>query len=219
MAEVAGAIGSAVIGGIASNSAAKKQAKSQKQAMALQKQQYDANVARAQPFLESGQNSLKLYQDAIGANGPEAQAAYYAGFQNDPGWEASQAAGVRAIERGGSRSGMYGSGNTLAGLYNYGQQNMLGAFQNRLGNLNTGAGYGIQGLNSITGSSNNFTNQQTNGFNNIGAAQAGGIVGMGQAANSGIQNYLDYMKNNQGAAAGAQTGYRTGNNGMVVGGV
>jgi hypothetical protein len=58
-----------------------------------------------QPFAQAGQGSTNLLANALGANGPAAQAAYYQNFQTDPGFMATQQAGVNALDREPQRVG------------------------------------------------------------------------------------------------------------------
>ena len=56
-------------------------------------------VGYLKPYAESGQGANTLLSDALGINGPEAQARYFANFQNDPGYIAARDAGIAGIEQ------------------------------------------------------------------------------------------------------------------------
>ena len=69
-----------------------------------------------QPYADTGKDSNKLLADALGVNGPEAQAAYFANFQQDPGYLAERDAGVAAVEQGQASGGALRSCGTLKAL-------------------------------------------------------------------------------------------------------
>jgi len=104
-------------------------------------------VGYLKPYAESGQGANTLLSDALGINGPEAQARYFANFQNDPGYIAARDAGIAGIEQSQAGPGMLHSGGTLKALQDYGQRLMWSQFQNRLEGLR---GLGVQGQNAAT---------------------------------------------------------------------
>lgn len=60
------------------------------------------------PYLQSGGATNALLADALGVNGPEAQARYMANFQNDPGYQAQFNSGINALDRSATaRGGLY----------------------------------------------------------------------------------------------------------------
>ena len=65
-----------------------------------------------------------LSLDALGVNGPEAQARAQAGFTTTPGYALSEAAGEDAINRQRGTTGMFNSGNAAEDLLNFGQNNL-----------------------------------------------------------------------------------------------
>jgi hypothetical protein len=206
MSVAAAILGSAAIGAGASLFGSNQAAKANKKALAQQRAQYEANVARSQPYADAGAAALERYKDATGLNGPEKQQAYYDSFQNEPGWEAAQDAGRKSFEASAAARSMGLSGNTLAGLYDYGLKNQWGAYRDRLGDYNTAIGYGQNAIASITGQGNQMSSNIGNAFANIGNANAAGATGVGQAANDAIQNYLNYSRYNAGSQAGSGGG-------------
>jgi len=180
----------ALIGAGASIYGSNQQSKAQKRALAEQRRQYDQNQAKIQPYLEASDAALEQYRAAIGLSGPEAQAAYYEEFQNDPGFLASQEAALEGINRGAAARGQSLGGNTLAALYDYGQRNQLGQYNSRIGQLGGVIGQGVNALGTATGLGQNFANSQAGQLNALGQSQAAGTIGAANAINQGFGNYM-----------------------------
>jgi len=100
---------------------AQSMANAAQQAANLQQQRFNQAVSYEQPFMQSGQNSLNLYNNATGANGTAAQQSYYNNFQNDPGFQASVNYGLQQVQAQNAAQGMGLSGNALAALQSYSQ--------------------------------------------------------------------------------------------------
>src|SRR4029078_2649822 len=153
------------------------------------------------PYAESGQGANTLLSDALGINGPEAQARYFANFQNDPGYIAARDAGIAGIEQSQAGPGMLHSGGTLKALQDYGQRLMWSQFQNRLEGLK---GLGVQGQNAATtqgGWQTQFGRDKADLLGRIGTAKASGIVGAANAGTAGTQNMLQLAGYGIGAAS------------------
>lgn len=95
-----------------------------------------------QPGVESGNQTLKLLGDILGLNGQGAQASYFNSFQNDPGFMASQNAGIEAADRSAAARGLSRSGGQQRSLFDFGQRNMQSAFDSRVGSLFNLLGHG-----------------------------------------------------------------------------
>lgn len=105
---------------------------------------YDGANEYLQPYYDTGVDANETISDALGLNGIDAQQGYYNAFADDPGFEASLAAGREAIERSAAaRGGMYGGG-ALKELHNYGQRAKLDSYRDRLNRLSqlSQTGYG-----------------------------------------------------------------------------
>jgi hypothetical protein len=118
-----------------------------------------APYAELQPSIQQGLGAQTLLSNALGVNGPEAQSLFFNNFQQDPGFQQSLQQGVRTADMGAAARGTLRSGGQQRDLFNYGQNALLGLFQNRLAGL---AGLGQQGnaqnLASVTGRSGLFQN-------------------------------------------------------------
>ena len=220
---VAGAVvGSAVIGGIASNKAAGAQASATSQAadlqsqvareqLALQQRVYEEGVARQQPWLKAGEQALnKLvpltdYQQ-FGMNQ----------FQADPGYGFRMSEGMKALERSAAARGGLLSGSTLKATQRFGQDLASQEYQNafnryqaerqaRLGPLQSLAGVGQTTAQQLGAAGQQFAGQsaQTAGqmAANVGdlmtsgaAARASGYVGGANALTGALGTYLNYSQ-------------------------
>lgn len=171
------------------------------------------------PYRTQGQNATRLFGDAIGANGADAQRGFYAGFQNDPGWAAQQQAGISALDRSAAaRGGLY-SGAQQKALYNYGQQGQRQAYNDRLNQLYQlgGQGFGAAGQqaglsaqqgNALAGLSQGYGQNMASNAINYGNAMA-------QAANIGPQNLINGLSTLGGLAFSA---FAPGAGGMTAAG-
>jgi hypothetical protein len=150
------------------------------------------------PHLTAGTGANKLYADALGVNGADAQRGFYSDFQTDPGFEAEQAAGRQAIEHSRLFQGRGNSGATQKDLHSFGQRSMRNAFSDRLDRLSrlgqqgqaaagtmagieTGRGTSLADIALKRGGVGRDTQLQ------IGQASIDGINGRTAAINSGIK--------------------------------
>lgn len=162
----------------ATTEAANISAGAQREATALQRQMYEENVARQQPWLQAGQNALAKLSAASDYT-PFGMSQ----FQADPGYAFRMSEGQKALERSAAARGGLLGGATGKALTRFGQdlgsQEYMNAFnryqaerQARLGPLQSLAGVG------------QTTAQQLGG---AGQGYAGAVnqLGMANAANLG----------------------------------
>ena len=204
------AIGAAIIGGLASASAAKSAAKSQTRAannqLAVQKQMYDQQRTDLAPYRDTGLNALAGVNYELGL---APKPADYAGFQATPGYQFALDQGQKALDRTAAANGMLYSGNTLKSSMDYNQgmaKQEYGNFFNRLYGL-TNMGQNSAAMTGQAGQ--NYANQASNAFANIGNAQAAGSIGAANSFNTGLGNALgiwQYQKQ-----TGGNTGINIGN--------
>jgi hypothetical protein len=171
---------------------AQASANAAQQAAALQQQRFNQAVGYEQPFMQAGQNSLNLYNNATGANGTAAQQAYYNNFQNDPGFQSSVNYGLQQIQAQSAAQGMGLSGNTLAALQNYSQQALSQAYQMRLGDLFQSAQLGANSANALASASTSSASAQGNANIAAGQYQGAGISGVGSGVSGATTNYANY---------------------------
>lgn len=155
---------------------------------------YGRGLEFINPFMQGGQRANALYLDYLGANGPEAQKAAFANFQQDPGYQQQLQAGIGALDNSATaRGGLY-SGAAMKGVANYGQQFQRQAFNDRMAQLGGAAQQGQQagiagaGLASQTGAQLGnmaFGFGQQNAANRINYGNA-----LAQNRNVGMNNLL-----------------------------
>jgi hypothetical protein len=207
-------LGSAVLGGLASRSASKTQAgaaqsaadaqlQASREANALQQRIYEENIARQQPFLQTGTEFFNRLA-AVQRGGPEAQNF----LQMDPGYQFRFREGLRALDRqAAARAGLQ-SGAALKAAQGYGQDlasQEYGAAYNRLASM---ANVGPQAAGVMSNLGQNFAGQYGQNLMAGGQAAAQGMLGAGSARGSAyigganaltgaLGQYLNYNQNQQ----------------------
>jgi hypothetical protein len=128
----------ALIGGSmqarAAKSAAQTSAEATDRATELQRQQYEQNIARQQPFLQGGTEDYNRLR-ALMSGGPGAAQNF---LQMDPGYQFRLSEGMKALDRQAAARGGLISGGALKAAQRYGQDlgsQEFGAAYNRLAGL------------------------------------------------------------------------------------
>jgi hypothetical protein len=207
-------IGSAVLGAASSRSAAKTQAgaaqsaadaqlQASREANALQQRVYEENVARQQPFLQTGTEFFNRLA-AVQRGGPEAQQF----LQMDPGYGFRMSEGLKALERSAAARGGLMSGATGKALQRYGQDLGSQEFSAAYGRLAGLADVGPRAAGVMSGLGERYG--QTAGQNlmaggqaaaqglmGAGAARASGYMGGANALTGALGSYLNYNQNQQ----------------------
>lgn len=206
-------IGSALIGGLASNKAAKTQAgaaqsaadaqlQASREANALQQRMYEEGVARQQPFLAGGTEDYNRLRSLM-TGGPGAAQQF---LQMDPGYGFRLSEGMKAMERGAAARGGLMSGAALKAGQRYGQDlasQEFGAAYNRLAGL---ADVGPRAAGVMSSLGQNYANAAGQNLMAGGQAAAQGMLGAGAARGSaymgganalagGLSQYLNYTQN------------------------
>jgi hypothetical protein len=176
---------------------AQTSANAARQAAALQQQRFNQAVSFEQPFMQSGQNALNLYNNAIGVNGAGAQQSYYNNFQNDPGFQASVNYGLQQIRAQNAAQGMGLSGNTLAALQDYSQHALSQEYQARLSDLFQGAQLGANAANALASASTASGTAQGNFNTAAGQYQSAGLTGLGSGLSGATGSYANYYYGTQ----------------------
>jgi hypothetical protein len=194
-------VGASVIGAGASMYGASKAAEGQEKAARVNAKQYQETKAMLSPYTKAGENALGTYNTALGLSGKEAQQQFYDDFQHDPGWEAANKAGADTVDDRYRLSGSSG-GNMRAALYDYGQRNLLSAYQTRLSQLGGLVDTGRGAASALAGYGQQSAQAQGTALANAGMIQGQGITGAGQALAGGLGNLGQYNMFQQGMAAG-----------------
>lgn len=196
-------IGSAVVGGLASRSAAKSQARAADRAAALQQEQFERQVELQAPWREAGERALGKLEAAS-----EYTPFGMSQFQQDPGYGFRLAEGQKALERQAAARGGLISGGALRAAQRYGQemgsQEYTNAFnryqterQARLGPLQSLAGVGQTAVNQLGQAGQQYATGAGEALTSGAAARASGYVGGANALTQGLGSYLNYSQNQQ----------------------
>jgi hypothetical protein len=133
------------------------------------------------PYAKTGTGANARLANYLGINGPDAQREAFAGFEHDPGWIASRDAGIDAMDRSATaRGGLY-SGSAIKGVYDYGQKNMLDAFDRRFNALSGVAGTGASAAGAAAGVASNTGNALGNLTFGLGQQKASNAINKGNA--------------------------------------
>lgn len=196
------AIAAAGIGAVGNIIAGNQAAKAQKQAAKLQAKQFAETKELLSPYTNAGKGAMDVYGNAIGLNGADKQSQFYQNFQTDPGFQASQDYAQRGIENSNAIRGRGYGGNVIAGLGDYLQKNMLGAYNTRLSQIGGVVDTGRSAATSLGGFGQSSANAQGANLANAGYYQGAGLANAGNALNQGIQNYSQQGAYGAGASGG-----------------
>lgn len=209
--------GASVAGGLISSSgqrqAASMQADAAAQGQALQKQMYDEQVKRNQPFAEAGLTAQNRLMELMGLGGNAGAAGYgkYArdfgmqDFQADPGYAFRVSEGQKALDRQAAARGGLISGGALKAAARYGQDMGSQEYTNAFNRYQTERAARLQPLQSLAGVGQTTAQQigqagQTmasnvgEAYQGAANARASGYVGGANALTGGLGTYLNYSQ-------------------------
>jgi hypothetical protein len=115
------------------------------------KEYLDKSIGFLQPGMENDRKVFSLLGDILGLNGRGPQSSYFTGFQSDPGFQASMDAGIQAADRSAAARGLSRSGGQQRSLFDFGQRNMLDAYNSRISGLFNLFGQGQGGAQAAAG--------------------------------------------------------------------
>ena len=159
-----------------------------------QKRQFDALVKLMTPYVEAGTGAIGQQQALIGLEGPEAQRAAMAGFEQSPLFQALTQQGESAILQNAAATGGLRGGNVQAALSQFRPQALNALIEQQYGRLGglselgqaSAAGQAEQGMQSASNIANLLGNQ--------GAAIAGGQMAKGGVARQAFGDLLSIGK-------------------------
>jgi hypothetical protein len=197
-------VGSALIGGYASNKAAGTQAAAAQQGIDAQERMFERQVQLQEPFRKAGEEALNKLIPMASNYTPFGMSQ----FQADPGYAFRLSEGMKTLDRTAAARGGLLSGATLKGAQRYGQdlgsqeyQNAFNRYQiernAQLNPLQSLAGVGQTATNTLTGAAGQMGQNLATGYGNIGQARASGYVGGTNALTSALGTGLNYMQNQQ----------------------
>jgi hypothetical protein len=197
-------VGSALIGGYASNRAASTQAQAAQQGIDAQERMFNRQTELQEPFRKAGEEALNKLIPLASNYTPFGMNQ----FTQDPGYAFRLSEGMKALDRTAAARGGLLSGATLKGAQRYGQdlgsqeyQNAFNRYQiernAQLNPLQSLAGVGQTATNTLTGAAGQMGQNLATGYGNIGQARASGYVGGTNALTSALGTGLNYMQNQQ----------------------
>lgn len=201
---VAGAmVGSAVIGGVASNRASKAQQQAQREGDAAQERMFNRQVELQEPFRQAGVNALPELVEASRYTpfGMEQ-------FQQDPGYGFRLKEGLRALESSAAARGGLLSGNQMRGVTRFGQelgsQEYTNAFNRyqaeraaRLNPLQSLTGMGQSNAATMAQQAGQYGQNLAQGAATMGNIRASGYMGQANALTGALGQGLNYYQNQQ----------------------
>lgn len=110
-------------------------------------------IGALQPYNEQGQKANAMLMDFLGANGPEAQAAAFAAYENSPGQQHIIDQGQEALIASAAATGQLGSANTKKALLQFAIGEANKNFDTRMGQLGSVADRGLAAAQGISGAS------------------------------------------------------------------
>jgi hypothetical protein len=201
-------VGGAVIGGIASNKAAKTQAGAADRATDIANEQYYQTREDQMPWQDAGRGALDLITPGIQKGGEFNRNFTLADFTADPGYQFRMDEGMKGLQGSAAARGGLLSGGTLKALTKYGQNYASGEYQNaynryntdltgRFNRLATVAGVGQTANTALANAGNANTEQQIGAQYGGANARASGYVGMANALSGGAQQLGNWYQQQQ----------------------
>ena len=193
----AAVIGSAVVGGAVSMSAASKASKAQQQASrdanAAQERMFQRQTELQEPFRQGGLTAQQEIMQLLGIGGDKTAAGYGSlgkafgteQFQQDPGYAFRQSEGMKALERSAAARGNLLSGSAMKGIQRFGQDLASQEYQNAFNRYQVERSAKLDPLQSLMGSGQSATNVMTGAAGQMGQNEASNIYNAAQARASG----------------------------------
>lgn len=184
---IGAAIGSAVIGGIGANKAAKAQSRAADQQAAVQREIYQDTKQRFEPYEQAGGQGLNAYLYEMGLGEmPEG----YGGFTATPGYDFRVQQGQDSVNAlAGARGGLM-SGRTMQDLTRFGQGIAAEEYGTHMGRLAGLTDMGQASAGNQAQAGNAYAAGMSNALAQKGNAQAAGYAGMANAIQGGIGNMM-----------------------------
>lgn len=179
-------VGSALGQGYFTDKAASRAARGQRQANALNQQMYNEAKAYADPLISGGTDAFSQLLASYGVGG---QAPDYNSFYNSPDYQFALQQGQQSLDRQAAAKGSLYSGAQLKAATGFGQ----GLATQYLGNFRSGlqglTNTGLNALNSLSGSRENYTQRQTQGYQNLGDIGAARYLGYGNILGNALGGF------------------------------
>ncbi len=218
-----GSIAGGFISAGGARDAARTQADAANNAAALQKEQFDQQMALQEPYRQAGLTGQNRLMELLGLGGNTGAAGYgqysrdfgMQDFQQDPGYQFRLGEGLKAMSRqAGARGGLI-SGQTMKGLEDYRQASASQEYGNAFNRYQTNRANQLQPLGSLMSSGQAAASNQAGQAGQYGAnagnlmmqagqANAAGQMGaansIGNALSSSASAYGNYLQSSQNQA-------------------
>ena len=218
-----GSIAGGFISAGGARDAARTQADAANSAAALQKEQFDQQMALQEPYRQAGLTGQNRLMELLGLGGNAGAAGYgqysrdfgMQDFQQDPGYAFRLGEGLKAMgHQAGARGGLI-SGQTMKGMENYRQglasQEYGNAFnryqtnrQNQLQPLGNLMSSGQAAASNQAGQAGQYGANAGNLMMQAGQANAAGQMGAANSINNALSSsasaYGNYLQSNQNQA-------------------
>lgn len=213
--------GASLLGGIMNRNAAGNAAAAQGQGFARGNQaltdgRNNAN-AQMQPYATGGGNAFNAQQALLGLGGDPNSAMQ--ALQNSPGYQFRLSEGLKGVQGSAAARGMLGSGATLKGLTQYGQNFASNEYDKRNQQLAGVAGMGFNAAGQIGQNYMNTADALNQNAIGVGGAQAGGITGRANAISGALGNAAGFLGMGAGGGMGGMTPVGAGAPKGTIGGV
>jgi hypothetical protein len=196
--------GSALLGSLATNRAAKTQAQAAQQGIDAQQRMYEQTRADQEPWRQAGMTALNQLIPLA----TNYQKFGMDQFQRDPGYQFRLDEGLKALDRQAAARGGLISGGALKAASRYGQDYASNEYTNafnryqaernaQLNPLQSLAGVGQSATNYLGNAAQNIGQAQAQGSQAIGSARASGYLGQSNLLNQAIQGYGNYYLQDQ----------------------
>lgn len=210
MGTAAAIIGSAVVSGIASSSAASKAAKAQTNAsnaqIALQQEQFNRVQELLSPYVEAGDTALQGQLNLIGLGGAQAQQDAINALATSPQMEALTQQGEMGILQNASATGGLRGGNTQAALAQFRPQVLSDLINQQYSQLGGLSQLGQASAAGVGAAGQNYANAAGTAYGNIANAQAGTALAQSQAISGVGSSLANYQLMNAMGLFGGGTG-------------
>ena len=218
-----GSIAGGFISAGGARDAARTQADAANNAAALQKEQFDQQMALQEPYRQAGLTGQNRLMEMLGLGGDTGAAGYgrYAkdfgmqDFQQDPGYAFRLSEGLKQLGSQARAQGGAGGGRTMMGIQNYAQGLASQEYGNAFNRYQTNRANQLQPLGSLMSSGQAAASNQAGQAGQYGAnagnlmmqagqANAAGQMGaansIGNALSSSASAYGNYLQSSQNQA-------------------
>lgn len=209
-------LASGIAGAFGSRSAARKQQRAARRALALQRQMFATQQANLEPFRASGVQAQNRLMSLLGLGGDAGAEGYGSlardfgmqDFEADPGYGFRMSEGLKALERSAAGRGGAASGSAMKGVTRFGQDLASQEYQNayarymanrqaKLAPLQNLMGVGANAAAGLSSAAGQFGQVGGQSYGDIGNAQAAGIMGPVNALAGGIGGAINAYQFNQ----------------------